>query len=119
MKMTPEATVTITARCEECKGTGVISNPIWDQFNAEVKQGNTSESKMEEWFRERGEATQRTRMGQTYWQPPPEEITCGECEGTKTVTRQVTLRELAAYLDEILHPERTGGSPKAGDIPIK
>jgi hypothetical protein len=59
---------------------------------------------MDEWFRERGEATQKTHMGQTYWQLPPEEITCGECEGTKIVRCQMTLRQLAIYLDEIVHP---------------
>jgi hypothetical protein len=32
MKLTPESTITVICKCAECKGVGVIPNPIWVQF---------------------------------------------------------------------------------------
>jgi hypothetical protein len=29
VKITPESTITVTCKCAECKGTGVVSSPIW------------------------------------------------------------------------------------------
>ena len=102
MELSPEAKVHITDKCQECKGTGVVSNPIWEQFNTGVKAGTASIEKMEEWFRERGEARQQTHTGTTYWALPPEELTCGECEGAKFITRLVPMAEFAKFLASYL-----------------
>ena len=37
MKITPESTVTVSCKCAECKGVGVIPNPVWVEFNKEKK----------------------------------------------------------------------------------
>ena len=102
MKITPESTITVTCKCAECKGTGVVSNPIWDEFNREVKAGKASNEKMDEWFCGRGYGTTRLILGKTTGVLPPEEITCGECEGTRFTHASVTLQEIAAFL-------KTGG----------
>ena len=98
MKITPESTVTVSCKCAECKGVGVIPNPIWVEFNREVKEGRTSADQMEPWFISKGAAEKQTSMGSTYWRLPPYEIPCGECEGSGVTCAEITLREIASFV---------------------
>ena len=93
MKITPESTVTVSCKCAECKGVGVIPNPVWVEFNREVKEGRTSA-----WFISKGAAEKQTSMGSTYWRLPPDEIPCGECEGSGVTCAKITLREIASFV---------------------
>ena len=98
MNLTPETTVAVTQTCPTCKGTKTIANPSWAEFNSAVKVGRANLETMEQWFRDRGEATRKAAMGREYWALPPEEETCGECEGTGRIHKSATLQEIAAFL---------------------
>lgn len=98
MELTAESKVLVQQTCPYCKGTKVVDNPSWVEFNQMVKAKQVNPDNMEQWFRDRGEAVESTSMGTTYWQLPPEEIHCAECEGTGTISGFVTMKELAAFL---------------------
>jgi hypothetical protein len=98
MEIPLDATLQITQVCSDCKGSKVVPNPSWEEFRRLLKAGQVTEDKMEDWFRQRGEAVRKTHMGTSYWALPSKEDTCGECEGTGRVCRSVTLRELAAAI---------------------
>lgn len=94
MKLPPDARVPVTVACEACKGCGIISNPAWDDFFDHFGQHIPSQHDAERYWNGRGLSME-----------PPEEVECRTCSGAGSVTRHVTLADLAEAIRAINESE--------------
>lgn len=91
----PEIRLVITVRCDDCEGTGTVSDPYgfgWAELV--VLPNDQYEREMEE----RGYPLGGRNADGKF--PPPEEGQCGECDGAGRRRREVTLEEFAQLLAE-------------------
>lgn len=99
-------TVQIAYDCPHCKGTGVVRHPAWAEFwklpNAKELVAAPNHEKLMDWFRERGDTFFKTHMGVVAELVPDEEMPCGECEGTKRLTKTISIAELSDLLGLVI-----------------
>jgi hypothetical protein len=96
------ATLQITGDCPYCNATGLRISPEWEQFWEDIHAKElikANDGSLEKWFDERGYMQRHKRVGMAdYKFLPPEEVECWDCEGSKRVTKHITMRELAELL---------------------
>lgn len=74
--------------CRNCGGCGYTQHPAWAQY-WEENRGSMPDIVL--WFRKNG-----------WEEPPPEEITCDECEGTGYVLEKISLEQFLSEIREVV-----------------
>lgn len=88
--------ILIKQKCSNCNGAGVVWNAIWDDFYKadDIKKNETGENytqeECEDWFRERG-----------YWELPPEEPKCSECNGEGEIQQWMPVEEIIEHCKKL------------------
>jgi len=87
--------VQIRETCKECGGSGIISNPLYedllklDRKKKKEKGRYLTNEEVEEWFSNQGYDPKK---------PPPEEYGCDNCGGTGKTTRWISIEEFKKLL---------------------